>query len=353
MFSSIKFLKIALPVATVTSATIATTLLVSSSKNDLNNKEQDLDEGLKDFSEVNENFKDRKIFYAKNGKGKGTTELSEAESKRIEELMAKGAEITDQGERRDTVPENVDSRPQESSSQPTDSKEVHEPSINLPKTEKNTSQGEPQSQEAKTSVSNKEQSDVKSGGGLDSSNQSDNPDLGNVQGSDEKAGTKEGEVGGDIQQEGEGKLKGEPQTNEINEDNSNDLGEAGKEQSEEQDGDSLTEAKTTEPQNDDSESGSELKTLEHKEDEKDNPKETGKDSNQHQQGSEGFENSNQDQRGSYKESERHQNHQQQDRGEGDLFGDSDVTRFDLAELQRWQNELGSAKDALSEILSKL
>ncbi|OAL09909.1 hypothetical protein A6V39_03290 [Candidatus Mycoplasma haematobovis] len=87
-----------LPVATVTTATILTTSLISSGKVDLDKKKENEDQELNDFVKPPEDFEDEKIFYSKEGDSDNLRTLDKDTAKKIEELMQKNGGKLEKGE---------------------------------------------------------------------------------------------------------------------------------------------------------------------------------------------------------------------------------------------------------------
>ncbi|OAL10786.1 hypothetical protein A6V39_05790 [Candidatus Mycoplasma haematobovis] len=87
MFPLIKFLKIALPVATATAATIVTSSLVSFRKTDLDKTRDNEDQELNDFVSPDEKHEERKLFYSKEGDAKELTSISTEQAEQIEKIL--------------------------------------------------------------------------------------------------------------------------------------------------------------------------------------------------------------------------------------------------------------------------
>ncbi|OAL10645.1 hypothetical protein A6V39_01075 [Candidatus Mycoplasma haematobovis] len=87
MFPLVKLLKIALPVATVTSATIATVSLVSSKKEDPKLNSSNEDTVLKDFEKPKEKFEEQIILYSEDGTNEGKSISKEDLERLSKELL--------------------------------------------------------------------------------------------------------------------------------------------------------------------------------------------------------------------------------------------------------------------------
>ncbi|OAL09806.1 hypothetical protein A6V39_05105 [Candidatus Mycoplasma haematobovis] len=93
--SVIKVIKIGLPVATATSAAIATTSLVSFSKKDKIQNEEDLDQELSDLNIPDEKYEDKELFYSKDGSGKNQAILDKALAEKLSQLLKEKGDFSD------------------------------------------------------------------------------------------------------------------------------------------------------------------------------------------------------------------------------------------------------------------
>ncbi|OAL10652.1 hypothetical protein A6V39_01110 [Candidatus Mycoplasma haematobovis] len=343
MLSFIKFLKIALPVATVTSATTATTFLVSSSRHDLSNTGKEKDSILTDFVNLVEDFKEKKIFYSKQGDGDGTVALGEEESEKLQKLIDEGADINNIGNISDSVPDvagtslpkpDAQMQGDQVSKETTESRNdaIMEPSVKVQS---------PLNKEKDSEV----YSDLNASGALDNSDEVADSDG---EGSENK---EKGGLVDDVSSEDEGQknqLSNEPNEAEGKKDLDSGEGEESLKAKSQEDvknnqsqGDGNLQDERNEKTLHESQSSVQVASGENNEFDsvlkQDNENHTKDDKES----------------GELSRESKGNKVQQHDRGQDELFGDSDVTRFNLEELQKWQDELGLAKDALNAILSEI
>ncbi|OAL09834.1 hypothetical protein A6V39_05245 [Candidatus Mycoplasma haematobovis] len=122
MLTFAKLLKVLLPVASVTSATLITASLVSFRKKNDNNQKQNSDILLIDFENPVKEFEERIIFYSEDGKGQGDVSLDKENAEKLKKHINNKQDLNKGLEKGGFVPDEVgESVPRENS----DSKTEH------------------------------------------------------------------------------------------------------------------------------------------------------------------------------------------------------------------------------------
>ncbi|OAL09804.1 hypothetical protein A6V39_05095 [Candidatus Mycoplasma haematobovis] len=99
-----------MPVATATSAAIATTSLVSFRKKDTLSKEEDLDKSIDDLKLPDEKYQDVKLFYSEDGTGKNHKVLDPETAEKLAQLLKERGSLDslDKSNKDVKLPENLD-----------------------------------------------------------------------------------------------------------------------------------------------------------------------------------------------------------------------------------------------------